>query len=62
MFLRNARLTSVSTISSSASRGCKGKESGEVLQDFMAQVRKLRVRSFILLRFWAGMEEVEVEV
>lgn len=47
MFLRKGRLISVSTISSSASRGWSGKEVGDVLQDFMAQVRKLRVRSFI---------------
>jgi hypothetical protein len=47
MFCKNTKLMSVSTISSSASRGCKGKEAGFVLQVFMAQVRKLRVRSFI---------------
>jgi hypothetical protein len=47
MFCKNNKLRSVSTISSSASRGCKGKEAGFVLQVFMAQVRKLRVRSFI---------------
>jgi hypothetical protein len=39
---------SASWISSSASRGCRGKERGFVLQVLMAQVRKLRVRSFIL--------------
>lgn len=38
---------SVSCISSSASRGWRGKERGLVLQVLMAQVRKLRVRSFI---------------
>ncbi|KAL6164371.1 hypothetical protein ACJQWK_10036 [Exserohilum turcicum] len=51
MFFRNARLTSVSTISSSASRGCSGKEAGFVLHVLMAQVRKLRVRSFIFFFF-----------
>ena len=48
MFLRKARLTSASTISSSASRGWRGKDAGLVLQVLMAHVRKLRVRSFIL--------------
>lgn len=38
---------SASTISSSASRGCNGKDAGFVLHVLMAQVRKLRVRSFI---------------
>lgn len=47
MFFRNARFTSASTISSSASRGCRGKDAGFVLQALMAQVRKLRVRSFM---------------
>lgn len=47
IFFKKARLTSVSTISSSASRGCRGKDAGFVLQVLMAQVRKLRVRSFI---------------
>lgn len=41
-----------SMISSSASRGCRGKEAGEDLQALMAQVRKLRVRSFILGGFY----------
>lgn len=63
MFFKNVRLISDSTISSSASRGCRGKDAAEVLQVFMAQVRKLRVRSFIfgrvlicliLRRFWVG--------
>jgi hypothetical protein len=48
MFFKKARLRSVSMISSSASRGWRGKDAGEDLQAFMAQVRKLRVRSFIL--------------
>ena len=47
MFFRNARLMSDSTTSSSASRGCRGKDARAVLQDFTAQVRKLRVSSFI---------------
>jgi len=38
---------SVSTISSSASFGCSGKEVGDVLHAFIAQVRKLRVKSFM---------------
>lgn len=48
MFFRNGRLMSASWISSSASRGWSGKEEGFVLQVLMAQVRKLRVRSFML--------------
>ena len=48
MFFRNGRLTSDSWISSSASRGCRGKEDAWVLQVLIAQVRKLRVRSFIM--------------
>jgi hypothetical protein len=48
MFLRKGRLMSDSWISSSASRGCRGKEEAWVLQVFMAQVRKWRVRSFIV--------------
>lgn len=47
MFFRKATLMSVSTTSSSASRGWRGKADGVDLQDLMAQVRKLRVRSFI---------------
>lgn len=50
MFFRNGRLTSASWISSSASRGCSGKLEACVLQVLMAQVRKLRVRSFIVVR------------
>lgn len=58
MFLRKGRLRSDSWISSSASRGWRGKEAGCGLQDFMAQVRKLRVRSFILagVRVALGVE------
>ena len=48
MFFRNNGLYSISVCSSSASRKCSGKEDGEVLQAFTAQVRKLAVRSFIL--------------
>jgi hypothetical protein len=48
MFFKNGRLRSDSWISSSASRGCRGKDAGFVLQVLMAQVRKLSVRSFIL--------------
>lgn len=56
MFFRNARFTSASTISSSASRGCRGKDAGFVLQALMAQVRKLRVRSFIFcVRVYVGL-------
>lgn len=45
---RNSGFTSCSTRSSSASRGCRGKAAGSCLQALRAQVRKLRVRSFIL--------------
>lgn len=41
-------LRSVSTTSSSASRGWSGKAAGLDLQALRAQVRKLRVRSFIV--------------
>jgi hypothetical protein len=58
MFFRKGRFRSVSTISSSASRGWSGKDAGEVLHAFMAQVRKLRVRSFIF--FWRAVEGFEV--
>lgn len=48
MFFKKGRLRSVSKISSSASRGWRGKDDGEVLHVLMAQVRKLSVRSFIV--------------
>lgn len=54
---------SVSIFSNSASLGCRGKAAGEDLQDFRAQVRKLRVRSFIFVSSIpcaAGMELVLV--
>jgi hypothetical protein len=57
IFFRNARFISVSMISSSASRGWRGKEEAEDLHDFIAHVRKLRVRSFIFEIFgfmWSG--------
>lgn len=38
----------VSRVSRVALRGCRGKEDWEVLQDLRAQVRKLRVRIFIV--------------
>ena len=57
MFFKKARLMSDSTISSSASRGCRGKEAGEDLHALMAQVRKLRVRSFIFF-FFGGVGRV----
>jgi hypothetical protein len=47
MFFRNGRLMSDSTISSSESLGWRGKDVVEDLQVLMAQVTKLRVRSFI---------------
>jgi hypothetical protein len=50
MFVRNGRLMSASRISSSASRGCSGKDATFVLHVLTEQVRKLRVRSFILGR------------
>jgi len=42
-------LISTSSLASSASLGCKGKESDEDLQLLTAQVRKLRVRTFMTL-------------
>jgi hypothetical protein len=58
MFFKNARFTSASWISSSASRGCRGKERGFVLQVFIAQVRKFSVRSFIVGGGFEGVKEV----
>lgn len=46
-------LTSTSSEASSASFGWRGNESEEDLQVFTAQVRKLRVRSFILAVFFS---------
>lgn len=53
-FLRNSVFNSASTISSSASRGCKGNAAGSALHAFRAQVRKFRVRIFILVTSWWG--------
>ena len=44
---KNSGFKSWSTRSSSASRGCRGKAAVSCLQALRAQVRKLRVRSFI---------------
>lgn len=57
MFCRKGRLISLSSITSSASRGCRGKEEGCVLQLLTAQVRKLRVSNFIVLG--VGVEDEE---
>ena len=58
IFFRKVTLMSCSTISSSASEGCNGNAVFEDLQAFRAQVRKLRVRSFILLDvFWWNWKE-----
>jgi hypothetical protein len=51
MFSKNEILISVSIISSSASLGCSGNDEGEVLQVFIAQVKKFIVRSFIVADF-----------
>lgn len=48
-FVRSWAFTSTSSCTSSASLGCRGKESEEDLQAFTAQVRKLRVRTFIFV-------------
>jgi hypothetical protein len=48
MFLTNSGCSSTSTISSSTSLGWRGKAAFVDLQALRAQVRKLRVRSFIL--------------
>lgn len=50
MFWMSSGLISVSTCSSSASFGWRGKAAGSVLQVLRAQQRKLRVRSFIFAR------------
>lgn len=52
---RNSGFNSISTRSSSASRGCRGNAAGSCLQALRAQVRKLRVRSFIFLFLFAGV-------
>jgi hypothetical protein len=65
ILFRNGRLTSVSTISSSASRGWRGKDNGFDLQVFIAQVRKFRVRSFIFgqaLRIGDGGSRCDLDV
>jgi hypothetical protein len=41
-------LRSISSCTSSASLGCRGYESDELLQVFTAQARKFRLRTFIL--------------
>lgn len=46
---------------SSHSFGCRGKLSEDDLQAFTAQVRKLRVRSFIFAVVFVGGEVVVVE-
>ena len=46
---KNSGFKSWSTRSSSASRGCRGKAAVSCLQALRAQVRKLRVRSFIFV-------------
>jgi hypothetical protein len=48
MFERKAALRGVSTSSSVAERGCRGKLAVEDLQALRAQVRKLSVRSFMV--------------
>jgi len=55
MFVRKSRFRSVSTISKEASRGWSGKLVAMGLQALRAQVRKLRVSSFI----FRGIEEEE---
>lgn len=47
MFLMNLGLYSISDSSSSASRKCKGYESGETLHALTAQVKKFAVNIFI---------------
>lgn len=59
MLRMNGGFRSVSTTSSSASRGWSGKAAGLDLQALRAQVRKLRVRSFMVLYvvlLWWGCE------
>lgn len=54
MLRTKAGLSSVSTISSSVSRGCSGKEAAEDLHALRAQVRKLRVRIFMVRGGYGG--------
>src|SRR5262249_6055774 len=51
MLCRNSGLKSISMISSSASLGWRGKAVGGGLQALRAEVREVRVRSFISLAF-----------
>jgi hypothetical protein len=51
MLIRKSTFNSISTLSNSASRGCRGNAVVSCLHDLRAQVRKFRVRSFI---FFAG--------
>lgn len=53
MLRRKMGLYSISTCSSSASLKWRGKERGEVLHAFTAQVRKLTVRIFMIAVFQA---------
>lgn len=51
IFRRKSAWNSVSSCSSSASEKWRGKEAGEALQAFMAQVRKFAVRIFMVFVF-----------
>lgn len=52
-FTKNSGFSSISTRSSSASRGCRGKAAGSCLQALRAHVKKLRVKSFIFFFLFA---------
>lgn len=62
MFVMKSGFNSVSIFSNSASFGWRGKAAGEDLQDFRAQVRKLRVRSFILILLRFFLLDLELRV
>jgi hypothetical protein len=54
---RSCGLGAMVSETSSQSLGCRGKEALVCLHAFTAQVRKLRVRSFILGIVWCGAGE-----
>lgn len=53
-------LTSMSSCTNSASLGCRGYESDEDLQALTAQVRKFKLKIFMLLALWFDCCVVQV--
>lgn len=61
MLMRSFGFNSMLSWTSSASLGCKGKDWLEDLQAFTAQVKKLRVRTFIVTVVFAIQRGIVVE-